>query len=549
MSRIKLLGLSVLSGLLLTPAWYEWGSGMYLMVAFLPLLFVEKYIYSNRHRMHGSSVFLYASLTFFIWNICTTWWIYFASFTGLAVAIIVSTFFMSFTFWLFHLTHRLFGHLVGYTAFILFWVSFEYFYMNGEVDWPWLALGNGFMYEPRMIQWYEATGIFGGSLWVLFTNVFILRIFTYKEIRYHKLQYVSFIASTVLFIAVPIIISNILYSSYQEKDDPRNIIIVQSNIDPYMKFNDVSGREQTRLLIDLAKPHLNDTIDYVVCPETSINNNNYTDYSTEKIWLNDINRAYDIQWIRSISKEYPDLKYIVGIMGYKFYPSVREKTETARPFPLGKGYYDSFNSAIQIDSSNNVQLYHKSKLVIGVEKMPYTKMLGFLENTILELGGIFRKHGTQKERDIFYDQEDSTSIAPVICYESVFGEYVTEYIKKGADFIFVITNDGWWENTPGYRQHNEFSRLRAVETRRSIARSANTGISCFINQRGDILQSLGWWKKGVLVGTINANDKQTFYTRHGDYLARISVYLSLTLFGITLTISVINLFQRKQKKA
>ena len=79
-------------------------------------------------------------------------------------------------------------------------------------------------------------------------------------------------------------------------------------------------------------------------------------------------------------------------------------------------------------------------------------------------------------------------MAPVICYESVYGEYSTGYIKKGAQAIFIMTNDGWWDNTAGHRQHLYFASLRAIEARRAIARSANTGISAFVNQRGDILQ-------------------------------------------------------------
>jgi apolipoprotein N-acyltransferase len=93
--------------------------------------------------------------------------------------------------------------------------------------------------------------------------------------------------------------------------------------------------------------------------------------------------------------------------------------------------------------------------------------------------------------------------------------------------LFVITNDGWWGDTPGYHQHNAFSCVRAIETRRSIARSANTGISCFINQRGEILQKLGWWKRDAIKGTINANDKITFYVKHGDYIARIARFFAL----------------------
>ena len=123
---------------------------------------------------------------------------------------------------------------------------------------------------------------------------------------------------------------------------------------------------------------------------------------------------------------------------------------------------------------------------------------------------------------MFVSPDDGLKVAPVICWESVFGEYVTEYVKeKGANLIFIITNDGWWGETPGHRQHNSFARLRAIETRRSIARSANTGISSLINQRGDELQRIGWWERSAIRGSLNASDHLTFYVKHGDYLARL----------------------------
>ena len=102
-------------------------------------------------------------------------------------------------------------------------------------------------------------------------------------------------------------------------------------------------------------------------------------------------------------------------------------------------------------------------------------------------------------------------------------------MKKGAELIFVITNDGWWKNTPGYRQHLSFARLRAIETRRSVARSANTGISAFINQRGDLIQTTGWWEEAAIKSTLKRNEKMTFYVKYGDYIARISVFVSVLL--------------------
>jgi apolipoprotein N-acyltransferase len=120
-----------------------------------------------------------------------------------------------------------------------------------------------------------------------------------------------------------------------------------------------------------------------------------------------------------------------------------------------------------------------------------------------------------------------------ICYESIYGRFYTEYIKKGANLMFIITNDGWWDNTPGYRQHLTYASLRAVETRRSIARSANTGVSALINQRGEITARAGWWTPAVLKGTLHANDKHTFYVTHGDYIGRLACFVMLLLLLVT----------------
>jgi apolipoprotein N-acyltransferase len=155
------------------------------------------------------------------------------------------------------------------------------------------------------------------------------------------------------------------------------------------------------------------------------------------------------------------------------------------------------------------------------------------------LGGTFRGWGTQDYRSVFFSAKDSTGVSPIICYESVFGEFVTGYVKNGANLLFVVTNDGWWGDTPGYHQHNAFSSLRAVETRRSIARSANTGISCLINQRGEVLEKLDWWKRGIIKGTINANDTFTFYVLHGDYIGRAACFFSLLMVLFFLVRSLI----------
>jgi apolipoprotein N-acyltransferase len=116
-------------------------------------------------------------------------------------------------------------------------------------------------------------------------------------------------------------------------------------------------------------------------------------------------------------------------------------------------------------------------------------------------------------------------------------------VRKGANVLFIITNDGWWGNTPGHKQHLSFASLRAIETRRSIARSANTGVSCFVNQRGDIQQATKYWERDVIRQEINLNSKITFYTRFGDYFGRISSFISVLFILLAIVFGI----KRKNK--
>jgi apolipoprotein N-acyltransferase len=508
--------LAILSGLLLIPGWYEWGTGMFMLLGFIPILqIIENF---SKVRRGGRRVFLFASLAFLIWNAGTTWWITNASFAGMLAAFFLSTLLMSIPVWLSYKARKVWGQKAGLFAFVVFWMAFEYSYLHAEISWPWLTLGNGFAYEVRLIQWYDLTGALGGSLWVLIVNVLFFQTFfsqTAKlKVNLNKLYW------AIGFIILPILFSIGRYYTYKEDYNPQKIIVVQPNVDPYLKFNDIPSLEQTQIQIDLARAAIDSTIDYVVAPETSINNN---------IWIGSFDEVPDLQLIKKIQSEYSGMKYITGITCYKMYEPNEPKTPTAKQYGQSEYYYDSYNSAIQIDSTKNIPIYHKSQLVTGVEKMPYPGLLNILKPLTLRLGGTFRSHGTQKYRDVFTSPSDSVKIAPVICYESIFGDYVTDYIKLGAGLIFVITNDGWWGDTPGHRQHNSFSSIRAIETRRSIARSANTGISCFINQRGDVLQKLTWWKRGTLTAELNVNTHLTFFVKHGDYLGRIAFFTAIFL--------------------
>jgi apolipoprotein N-acyltransferase len=308
-----------------------------------------------------------------------------------------------------------------------------------------------------------------------------------------------------------------------------SIVIVQPNIDPYSeKFGGMDSQEQIQKMLYLAKQKIDSNTDYLVFPETALAND---------VCENDLRQDEDVLTLKEFLKHYPKLKIIAGASTYCLYPDGKKPTPTARilkhEMESGAHYFDAFNTALQIDNSDSIEVYHKSKLVPGVERMPYPAVFGFLEGFAIDLGGTSGSLGTQDERTVF---KGSEWVAPVICYESIYGEFVSEYINNGATLIFIITNDGWWRNTPGYKQHLLYGRLRAIETRRSIARSANTGISCFIDERGDFSQETEWWKPAVIKASINSNSQKTFYTRNGDIIGRVCFYVSgiVLLFAIAM---------------
>jgi apolipoprotein N-acyltransferase len=207
-------------------------------------------------------------------------------------------------------------------------------------------------------------------------------------------------------------------------------------------------------------------------------------------------------------------------------------TVSARRIDASGLYYDHFNSAVQIDSGSTFGVYHKSKLVPGIEMQFSTGPGRFLTTILPYLGGTKWGYGMQHDRAVLTHSSSGMKIAPVICYESVFGKFVTDYIKKGAQAIFIITNDGWWKNTNGYEQHLSFASLRAIETRREVARSANTGVSCIIDIRGKRIIETEWWRKTVLKGEIYPETRITTYVKYGDYILVAATILSVIFFFI-----------------
>ena len=512
--------LAIFSGVLLSVGFPPLPGFVFMFVGFVPLLWIEHRI-SEEYGMARWQVFKFGMAAFITWNILTTYWVTNTLFMAGFLAIIPNSLLMSIPWVLFHFTKVRLGPRIGYSAFISYWMVFELAHLNLEdISWPWLMLGNSFARYPEIVQWYEITGAFGGSLWILVLNV--LLFFLYRDWTLEVGKGLGWRKSLlpIIILVIPVIASSIRYHTYEDKGELAEVVVVQPNYEPHFEKFTVRQKVQVDHFIELSGKLVREGTDYLVFPETSF----------DGIRHNDILSHPTIIRLKAFVDNYPGLKLVTGLGSFYVDDGSSDRQMNAPRVHLSLGdttIYESYNSAIQILSgSDDIPFYYKSKLVPGPELPPFASVTQFLEPIVRALGGTMAGLGTQNERSVFESEDGSMAVAPVICYESVFGQYVTGYINKGATAIFVVTNDGWWDNTAGHKQHLMFASLRAIETRRSIARSANTGISAFINQRGDISQATPYGQDAVIRAEIAMNKETTFYTKYGDLIARLALFWS-----------------------
>jgi apolipoprotein N-acyltransferase len=514
-----LLLLSILSGFIFWLGWPTKPFPLLLFFAFIPILKIEEFLSESTRKKKGGKFFCYAYIALLLWNVLVTYWVYNSSAVGGIFAMFANALLMSIPLMLFFYTKKLTNQTIGLISFIIYWLAFEYIHLNWQLSWPWLTLGNAFSSIPSMVQWYEYTGVFGGSLWILAANVILFRLPVMKA---------SILKKSVLCFSLflPAVFSIFIYSNYHDQGKDIEVVVVQPNIDPFEeKFRGTSRfipyEKQLERLISLSRKKIGPHTKYIVWPETALPFG-YNEGSLEKEAI--------IQTLKDFVKEYKNITLITGLDTYKIY--LKKETSTAKPTGDNYHFYDSYNAALQITEDMRMEVYHKSRLVPGVEYVP-----NFLSPFVIDLGGGSGILGSQEDRTVFYNNEH-LGVAPIICYESIFGDFVRAYVNNGANLLFIITNDGWWGNTQGYQQHLQYARLRAIETRKCIARSANTGVSGYINQRGDIFAKSAYWKQAVMKSFIKENNIKTFYVEHGDYIGIFALYLSGALILLVIGIRV-----------
>jgi apolipoprotein N-acyltransferase len=503
----KELWFALLGAAMLCSGWLGF-TGLPMLGALVPLMILSGNADTSWRGFWRT--YRWVALAMCLWGVVPTWWVWYATPAGPIASAVIQPVLMGGVFMLYHFVSKQAPKPLVYTVLVSAWIAAEYLYTVGQVSFPWLVLGNGFAWDVRLVQWYDTTGVFGGSLWVLICNILIYEAITARSGR----KWVG----AALAALMPVCLSLVRYRTYEMPEATATTTVVQPNIDPYKKFDEIPRERQVALLLDLAAKAPYNT-EWIVTPETALADPIREDMFAESAPL--------AQFRTLMRYRYPGAQAILGASTQRLYMDGGQSWTAHHAG--GDLWHDYYNTVIGVDSSANVQVRHKSVLLIGVEMTPYYKWLRDARFLTVDMGGVSGQLGVDPAPRVFRSPRGTLS-GVAVCWEGVFGGYMGGFTRSGAQMIHIISNDGWWGDTPGHRQLFAFARLRAVELRRSIARSANTGKSGFIDPRGDELSSLGWNERGTLSAALPLSDKMTFYARRGDYIARLASYvLALSL--------------------
>ncbi len=549
--KLTILLLVLVSSAMLSVPFLVPGTGWLSLIAFVPLLWAEDI--ATGDGMKGFWRWHY--LCFVLWNAATTFWVCNATLGGGIFAILANAFQMSLIFGLFRWSRKWLSGALPYIFLAFAWIAWERWYLTGaQISWPWLVLGNAFARTTDWIQWYEYTGTLGGSLlvWAANLSVFgILESFARgRWMAFNRKARSAALLGTLTLLAGPPAVSGFL------KPEPcggtLDVVIAQPNIDPYNKFGGMTQNEQNELLLSQFADIPDSVPVLLAAPETF----------TGDVVTNDPSSSPTVERFKSFLSEHPNANLLVGASSRTYLKRALRPSHTARR--AGDGVWmETHNSALMLDAFSTPEMFHKSKLVVAVEMTPYPAVFCKIDDW---LGGVMGRNIGQKEIGPLHFNEyacvsggqvaalpdgrpsvsadslaaDEVSVSetvPVgcaVCYESVYGEYCTGYVRKGACLLAVITNDAWWGDTPGYRQHLAYSCLRAIETRRWIARCANTGISAIIDPSGKVVSHTSWWQPEVLKGKVGLSDGRTFFVLHGDFIGRLSTLMAALILLATI---------------
>lgn len=457
---------------------------------------------SNSYR--ENAYYTYAGVL--LWNIITTYWLMMASIGAGIGAILANSVLMTIPLCL----ARYFAKKYKSPILVALlqasaWVTYEYLHHNWDLAWPWLAIGNAWSNQVSLIQYISITGHLGISFWVVFSSALAYKAFQLKT------NTIAF-AAIAAFLILPS--ASLIYFALDtpslENSETIEVTVIQPNHDSYEDYGGMrSAGEVLDSLFSLSNRTKSDDAQLIIWPENAIDK--------------------PIQMASRTTTRISDSAKVWGtdfIVGSGLF--TRYETDTPKLYRVDRNGvpYNVFNSTLFVKQDGSTSRYDKANLVPFVERMPFVYFFNAIDIFDWFDWGNIAQYGKGTTPDML--TTSSFTSPGLVCYDSVYPTWTREFVTNGADFITIITNDGWWGNSSGHYQHFAYARLRAIEFDRWIVRSANNGTSGIIRPDGTIEQKTDYWVRTGFNSTIPKKNSQTFYTLFGDWLSYICLLLTLS---------------------
>lgn len=433
--------------------------------------------------------------------------------------------------------YRAFGQKAIF-MFPFVWTALEYLRSVGVLAFSWISVGYSLTYTPEILQFAEYVGVHGVGIWVCVINILVYFLIEHlKKLKAEgglKLDPFSsgISAAVIALIVIPWIHGSIVMNSNRFNGETIDVSLIQGHVEMGEKRSAELRDQNFRNYDQMSQEAANLDPDLIVWPETAT-----------------------MAWVRF---QYKYRNWLINVVRNTGIPLLAGTPDAVL---YEDGNHTSYNSAVLLnrhyeDLDDEAQWYAKIRLVPFGEWFPHEDKIPLLQK--IDLGQANFRPGKEykvmaleiRNRNETHSGEvkpaapDTVHFHVAVCFESIFPEFVRDFVLDGSQFMVVISNVNWFGKTSSLYQHPRIGVLRAIENRIGVAHCSNSGISVFIDTYGRITHSSGVYVKDILTGPVHMHrksDPQTFYTRYGEIAGRGSVFLSI---GILLTAMFLN---RKRK--
>ena len=534
LDRLPTSAFLVATGLILGLAYPPNPVGLFGAVGLAPLL------YALHRATSWKQAFRWSYLSFLLFSALTTWWV--GSWQSKTEPyLMISCVLLIIIHPLFFVTPMLLYRWVMKRSSVLqallflpfLWTGGEYLHALSDASYPWLTLGNTQTYNHYFIQFIEFTGVWGLSFVLVVLNCAVAALLFAAGEKFPEQQKKQIWRGAWIAIAAGVLLPylhGLLRDESPTKGGGMSITIIQPNVDPWDKWKQADTVNQIALNAAMTRnaiAPLQQKPDMALWVETAIPRTLTTPGAEGRM-------AEVMEVVNSL-----DVSLMSGFPDYRRYPTPAEAPASAK---LGIEYgaagqldsfrYDHFNAVgLFVPGKGLTGAYHKMQLVPFGERIPFADELPFLIKMLTWDMGI-SAWGKGKSITVFDVPLRHGGVAKggaVVCFESVYPNVVRKFVDSGANFLTVVTNDGWYLGTTGPLQHQRFALLRAIENRRPIARAANTGISCFISPNGELYNESDQNVATAITDQIELRSDLTLYTRWGDWWPQLCLAIAAAL--------------------